>query len=336
MTASRRDLIAKVFNNEKADRVPVGFWHHFLGDEVGADAFAHPELTDKVLAGQADFYKAFQPDLIKIMTDGYFSYPIDELKKPVSSPLDLKDIKPLGRDSDWFRFQIGYARKLVSLYGKKVPLFYNLFAVPRTIEFMQASLGHPVDIASWIQDYPEETAHVFDVISKDYAELAKALIEEGGVDGIYLSVNNISYDRLTEDIYEKQVAPYEVRILEAANEAGGSNILHICGYHGFHNHLEWYKDYPFKAVNWAAKVEGVSLKEGKALFHGKAVIGGFGQTEKDVIYTGNKKEIEEETKNILDEAGTTGVVLGADCTIPRDTDVNHLAWVREAADRYGK
>ena len=77
-------------------------------------------------------------------------------------------------------------------------------------------------------------------------------------------------------------------------------------------------------MNWAAKVEGVSLKEGKALFHGKAVIGGFGQTEKDVIYTGNKEEIEEETRNILD------------CTIPRDTDVNHLAWVREAADRYGK
>ena len=50
----------------------------------------------------------------------------------------------------------------------------------------------------------------------------------------------------------------------------------------------------------------------------------------------NKEEIEEETRNILDEAGTTGVVLGADCTIPRDTDVNHLAWVREAADRYGK
>ena len=58
MTESRRDLIAKVFNNEKADRVPVGFWHHFLGDEIGSDAFAHPELTDKVLAGQADFYKA--------------------------------------------------------------------------------------------------------------------------------------------------------------------------------------------------------------------------------------------------------------------------------------
>ncbi|WP_307972624.1 hypothetical protein [uncultured Dialister sp.] len=55
MTESRRDFIAKVFHNEKTDWVPVGFWHHFLGDETGSDAFAHPELTDTVLAGQADF-----------------------------------------------------------------------------------------------------------------------------------------------------------------------------------------------------------------------------------------------------------------------------------------
>lgn len=55
-----------------------------------------------------------------------------------------------------------------------------------------------------------------------------------------------------------------------------------------------------------------------------------------MIYRGSREEIEEETKKILDEVGTTGVILGADCTIPRDTDVNHLAWVREAADKYTK
>ena len=36
MTESRRDFIAKVFHNEKTDWVPVGFWHHFLGDETGS------------------------------------------------------------------------------------------------------------------------------------------------------------------------------------------------------------------------------------------------------------------------------------------------------------
>ena len=129
MTQNRRDLLDAVFHNEKAERVPLGFWHHFLEDETGADAFSHPELTEEVLQGQADFYKAFRPDMIKIMTDGYFSYPAEKLKRPLAGPGDLKQLSPLGRDSDWFRLQIAYAKKLTALYGKDVPLFYNLFAV---------------------------------------------------------------------------------------------------------------------------------------------------------------------------------------------------------------
>lgn len=334
MTQTKRELIHAVFHNEKADRVPVGFWHHFLADEVGADAFAYPSLTEKALAGQADFYEAFAPDLIKIMTDGFFGYPHPLLAKPVASPHELLEITPLGKDSAWFQDQIAYAKKLVALYGKEVPLFYNLFAAPRTLEFVEAALGQPIRLADWLKKEPNKLAHVLDVISDDYAALAKALVEEAGVDGIYLSVNNINADEVSEEAYKNYIAPYELKILKAAEAAGGVNILHICGYHGFHNHLAWYKDYPFTAVNWAAKVEGVSLAEGKKLFGGRAVIGGFGQTEDDLIYKGSEEEIKGETKRLLDEVGTTGVVLGADCTIPRDTDIAHLQWVRQAANEY--
>lgn len=45
MRQNKRELIQAVFHNQKADRIPVGFWHHFLQDEVGADAFSHPQLT---------------------------------------------------------------------------------------------------------------------------------------------------------------------------------------------------------------------------------------------------------------------------------------------------
>ncbi len=334
MTQTKRELIHAVFHNEKADRVPVGFWHHFLADEVGADAFADPSLTEKALAGQADFYEAFTPDLIKIMTDGFFGYPHPLLAKPVASPHELLEITPLGKDSAWFQDQIAYAKKLVALYGKEVPLFYNLFAAPRTLEFVEAALGQPIRLADWLKKEPNKLAHVLDVISDDYAALAKALVEEAGVDGIYLSVNNINADEVSEEAYKNYIAPYELKILKAAEAAGGVNILHICGYHGFHNHLAWYKDYPFTAVNWAAKVEGVSLAEGKKLFGGRAVIGGFGQTEEDLIYKGSEEEIKGETKRLLDEVGTIGVVLGADCTIPRDTDIAHLQWVRQAANEY--
>lgn len=95
MRQNKRELIQAVFHNEKADRIPVGFWHHFLQDEVGADAFSHPQLTEKALEGQADFYQAFEPDMIKIMTDGFFGYPHPLLQKAVNSPKELMAITPL-------------------------------------------------------------------------------------------------------------------------------------------------------------------------------------------------------------------------------------------------
>ena len=85
-------------------------------------------------------------------------------------------------------------------------------------------------------------------------------------------------------------------------------------------------------MNWAAKVEGVSLSEGKKLFQGKAVIGGFGQTEKDLIYSGTEEAIKADTRRLLDEAGRTGVGRCAYCTIPSYTPVFHLNCVREAAN----
>ena len=79
-----------------------GILASFLQDEVGADAFSHPQLTEKALEGQADFYQAFEPDMIKIMTDGFFGYPHPLLQKAVNSPKELMAITPLGRESEWF------------------------------------------------------------------------------------------------------------------------------------------------------------------------------------------------------------------------------------------
>ena len=50
-----------------------------------------------------------------------------------------------------------------------------------------------------------------------------------------------------------------------------------------------------------------------------------------VFYTGDKAAIQAETKRIIAETGTTGLVIGADCTIPSDIDEERIEWVREAA-----
>jgi uroporphyrinogen decarboxylase len=86
-----------------------------------------------------------------------------------------------------------------------------------------------------------------------------------------------------------------------------------------------------KTINWAAVVEGVPLEEGRKIFGGRAALGGFGNLDNEVLYIGTKEEIQAETKRILEKAGRTGIILGADCTVPRDTNWEHFAWVREAA-----
>ena len=46
------------------------------------------------------------------------------------------------------------------------------------------------------------------------------------------------------------------------------NILHICGFDGATNHLEWFANYPLQVINRATKVGGYTPSEGKKLaFH---------------------------------------------------------------------
>ena len=92
-----------------------------------------------------------------------------------------------------------------------------------------------------------------------------------------------------------------------------------------------FKDYPAQVVNWATHHEGVSLTQGQELFPGKAVLGGFENGKKSLLYQGSKAELQDETRRLLAEAGSKGVLLGADCTVPDDFDLERLDWIRQAA-----
>ena len=72
---NRRKLIFDAFDNKETERVPVGFWFHFV---FGDDQFRGLEdrsVLDRVIDGHKDFYDAFNPDFVKIMSDGFFGHP---------------------------------------------------------------------------------------------------------------------------------------------------------------------------------------------------------------------------------------------------------------------
>ena len=55
-----------------------------------------------------------------------------------------------------------------------------------------------------------------------------------------------------------------------------------------------YQDYEAKAYNWATFTEGISIEEGRKLFPGKCVLGGFDNRKEGILYSGSKEEIEKD------------------------------------------
>jgi uroporphyrinogen decarboxylase len=228
--------------------------------------------------------------------------------------------------------QIEYAKKITDRFGDEVATFYNIFCAGTILKFMQPDLAASEEfLASLVREDKEAVREAFDVISSDIAKLAVRLVKEANVTGIYFSLQNLIGEGIDRAVYDYVFAPGEKKVLAAVKEVSDYNILHICGYAGHRNDLSWYTDYDVKAVNWAAVVEGIPLEEGRKLFPNKALIGGFCNLPSSVLYKGSKAEIQAETKRIIENAGRVGVILGADCTVPRDTDWQHFEWVREAA-----
>ena len=44
--------------------------------------------------------------------------------------------------------------------------------------------------------------------------------------------------------------------------------------------------------------------------------------------------IVSQTKKLLQDAGQEGVILGADCSLPKDIDRQRIRWVIEAAEAF--
>jgi uroporphyrinogen decarboxylase len=324
----KKDLVLQVFNNEEAERAPVGFWFHFI-DDPAADGFKNPALFDQCIDGHRKFFREFEPDFVKIMTDGFFCYP-NELFYSARNAAGMGDIKSIGHKHLWIEKQVEFAKTIRGLLGGKALCFYNIFSPATLFRFGRGGQDGKM-LADFLVEDREAVSAALNTVAGDLAFLAERVLDEAGVDGIYYSVQSVEDSRIDDGTRERFLDAANLTVLEAANRKSRYNILHICGYEGYRNELSHFASYPAQIINWAVNVEGLSLGAGKKLFGGKPVIGGFGNTVKDVLYRGSRVEIEAKTEAILKEAGRKGVVLGADCTLPPDINLERLRWVRDKA-----
>lgn len=328
---TKRELVLKAFHNEKAERVPVGFWHHFLeGDEFNA-ALRKPELLQRNLEGHRKFKEDFDPDFVKIMTDGLFFLPFEF--DGIETAADLKKLKPLPENHPFYDRNEELVQGVREIYGEDTLLFFNEFAPFTQLLSGISKLGRQAGLRrlkEFLEQDGEAVAYALNVIAESLNTLTGRVVRPGLADGIYLSVNNPNR-AIPAQIYSAFIAPSEKKVLEYANQIGPDQILHICGFAGNKNILSVYQDYPAEVVNWAVHAEDLSLAEGRKFFKGKTVLGGFDNVEEGLLYAGSREEIEAYVEKLLSDAGREGVIIGADCTVPKDIAIERLNWVREKA-----
>ena len=330
---SKRELVFKAIRGEEVERVPVGFWFHFVTLEEKGQGLNNPRIFQKSVEGHRKYVERIHPDFVKIMSDGFFIYPSNVYSPLVSSIQELASIESIGENHPWIQQQVEVVQAIRATFTEEIASFYNIFSPISYLKRWfrtEASRGDK-EVADLFLENPELFREILDVIAEDIAILTKKIIQDGGADGIYLSTQEIQDERITAELYQTYIEPSNIKVLEAANQVGGVNILHICGFQGASNNVTIFKDYPAQVFNWATHHEAVSLPQGQELFHGKAVLGGFENGKQSMLYGGTKAALQEETKRLLAEAGTRGVLLGADCTVPDEFELERLDWIRQAA-----
>ena len=329
---SKRELVFKAVRGEEVERVPVGFWFHFVTLEEKGQGLNNPRIFQKSVEGHRKYVERIHPDFVKMMSDGFFIYPSNVYSPLVSSIQELASIESIGENHPWIQQQVEVVQAIRATFTEDIASFYNIFSPISYLKrwFRTEISRGDKEVADLFLENPELFREILDVIAEDIAILTKKIIQDGGADGIYLSTQEIQDERITAELYQTYIEPSNIKVLEAANQVGGVNILHICGFQGASNNVTIFKDYPAQVFNWATHHEAVSLPRGQELFHGKAVLGGFENGKQSLLY-GRKAALQEETKRLLTEAGTRGVLLGADCTVPDDFELERLDWIRQAA-----
>lgn len=331
---TKKEIVTAFLNNEAPERVPVSFWYHFVSFHDHYTALTDPKVFKAVKEGQKKYYDEIQPDLVKIMSDGFFGHPA-VTEQRIETVEDLSRIHRIDENDPWISSQIDFVKGVCDHVGDEVYKYYTVFSPLQYIRLRFEEYDE--DFTKFVRlfkESPETMTQAAGRIAEDVKVLVRRLFSETKVDGIYYSVQAVQDKSFDKEKHDALVKPLDLLILEEINKYTDNIILHICGYGNYTNTLEWYRDYPVKVFNWATYTEGIDLDQGKKIFGGKPVLGGFSNNEGTILYTGSQEELKEEVFRILDKAGTKGVALGADCTISSDISPERLELIRTIAEEY--
>jgi uroporphyrinogen decarboxylase len=311
---NKREAVLDLLDaNKKQEYVPAAFFLHF--DE----AFHRGQAAiDKHL----EYFRHTGMDFVKIQYEKLFP-PIPEIK----TPADWAKM-PMYKQ-DFYEVQLEVVAGLVKEAKREALVIVTLYS-----PFMSAvQTTSEETITEHIKESPEKVKKGMEVITESMMLFVKGAIK-AGVDGFYASTQGGESNRFDDPAsFDQCIKPYDLALMEEADRSCVFNILHICDFDGAaYDDFTPFLDYPGDVVSCSFKV-GSEKKTGKQMADllGKPIMGGMDRT--GIITSGSQDDVIRAAQAVLSEAPNR-FILGADCTVPGDTDWDNIRAAISTAHSY--
>lgn len=306
-----RERILQVLDQSRPNAyVPAAFFLHFEN-----------KLGRKAVDDHKAFYKATNMDFVKVF------YEIAVPKVDINSGKDWEKIPVYGED--FFAPQVAVIADLAREFGSEA---FVLPTVYSPLALAHQSVGRGKDFKKLVEEDPKAFGKAIKNLALSIENYLRAA-RKAGADGFYVSSQGGDGNSLPEKIWKEQVRQWDKYVSQVANEIGEINILHICDYGTPYKNAEAlyaYADYPASIINVPLKFSDgstLNLKEAQQRF-GRPIFGGLERL--GVIAKGSVEEAKAEVDKVLENA-SPNFILGADCTVPGDTDWEKLRAVIDYA-----
>jgi uroporphyrinogen decarboxylase len=326
MDISKRERIKAALSGKAVDRVPVGFWRHWPGDDQNAESLARVTL---------EFQQRYDLDFIKIPVSSTYcveDYGVKhEYRGNLMGDRDYLD-HVVKKIDDWDRIQPLDVTK--AKYGQHLLVLRMILEKREADTPVIFTVFNPLAMASYLagdetllvhlRRYPDKIAKALTALTETCAHFARAVIAEGA-DGVFLSTRWASYELLSEVEYLRFGKPGDLSVL-AASSGGWFNVLHL---HGQYPMFSALSNYPVQAVNWHDRTAWPGLAEARKLFHG-ALMGGIEQYK--TLNFGSPIDVASQVHNAIGLTEGLRLIITPGCTYPMSVPHRNLIAMRSAVD----
>jgi len=323
---NKRERLLAAIRGEPVDRPPVALWRHFPGDD---------QRPGDLAAATVAFQRRYDFDFVKVTPASSFCVrdwgardrwvgSLEGTREytcyPIQAPEDWRGLRPLDPAQGSLGAQLQCLRFIAGELAGEVPFIQTIFS-----PLAQAkNLVGKTQLLAHLRRYPDAVRAGLEQITETTIRFISAA-RETGIAGVFYAVQHARYELLSEEEYAAFGRPYDLRILEAAQELW-LNVLHL---HGTGVMFDLLADYPVQVINWHDRETWPALAEAQDRFDG-AVCGGLQRW--DVIVRSNPDQVREQAASAIAQTRGRRFILGTGCVIPIVAPTSNIRAAREAVE----